>query len=128
VVDSADLPLNVSREMIQTSPVFTAIRKGVTNRILQELTKTAENDAEAYAEYSRQVPATIEQYGGRFLVRGGHTTQVEGDAHGNRRVVIEFPDRDTLVSWYHGPEYQAILPIRHANSVGTIAFVDGVET
>jgi uncharacterized protein (DUF1330 family) len=86
------------------------------------------HDAEAYAEYSRQVPATIEQYGGRFLVRGGHTTQVEGDAHGNRWVVIEFPDRDTLVSWYHGPEYQAILPIRHANSVGTIAFVDGVET
>ena len=50
VVDSADLPLNVSREMIQTSPVFTAIRKGVTNRILQELTKTAENDAEAYGK------------------------------------------------------------------------------
>jgi molecular chaperone HtpG len=50
VVDSADLPLNVSREMIQTSPVFTAIRKGVTNRILQELTKTAETDAEAYGK------------------------------------------------------------------------------
>lgn len=86
------------------------------------------HDAEAYAEYSRQVPATIEQHGGRFLVRGGHTTQVEGDAHGNWRVVIEFPDRDTLVSWYYGLEYQAILPIRHAKSVGTIAFVDGVET
>ena len=46
VVDSADLPLNVSREMIQESAVFTAIRKGVTNRVLQELTKLAEHEAQ----------------------------------------------------------------------------------
>ena len=45
VVDSADLPLNVSREMIQESAVFTAIRKGVTNRVVQELSKLAENEA-----------------------------------------------------------------------------------
>ena len=44
VVDSADLPLNVSREMIQTSPVFAAIKRGVTNRVLQELAKLAESD------------------------------------------------------------------------------------
>jgi molecular chaperone HtpG len=49
VVDSADLPLNVSREMIQQSPVFAAIRKGVANRIVQELTKLAESDAEKFA-------------------------------------------------------------------------------
>src|SRR6202042_3938214 len=50
VVDSADLPLNVSREMIQESAVFTAIRKGVTNRVMQELTKLAENEAEKFAK------------------------------------------------------------------------------
>ena len=48
VIDSSDLPLNVSRELIQESPMLTAIRKGVVNRILQELTKLAENDSEAY--------------------------------------------------------------------------------
>ena len=48
VVDSADLPLNVSREMIQQSPVFAAIKKGVVNRLLQELVKTAESDSEAF--------------------------------------------------------------------------------
>lgn len=48
VVDSADLPLNVSREMIQASPVFAAIRNGVTNRILQDLVKTAENEPETF--------------------------------------------------------------------------------
>jgi molecular chaperone HtpG len=48
VVDSADLPLNVSRELIQESAVFAAIKKGVTNRIVQELTKFAENDKDAF--------------------------------------------------------------------------------
>ena len=48
VVDSSDLPLNVSREMIQDSPVFAAIRKGIVNRLLQELTKTAENDLDTF--------------------------------------------------------------------------------
>jgi molecular chaperone HtpG len=49
VVDSADLPLNVSREMIQESPLLAAIRKGVANRFLAELTRLAENEAEIYA-------------------------------------------------------------------------------
>ncbi|TKB30060.1 MAG: molecular chaperone HtpG, partial [Mesorhizobium sp.] len=39
LVDSADLPLNVSREMIQESPLLAAIRKGVTNRVLGDLGK-----------------------------------------------------------------------------------------
>ncbi len=49
LVDSADLPLNMSREMIQESPILAAIKKGVSNRILSELEKLAANDADAYA-------------------------------------------------------------------------------
>lgn len=49
VVDSADLPLNVSREMIQESPLLAAIRKGVTNRVVADLAKLAESDADAYS-------------------------------------------------------------------------------
>jgi len=49
LVDSADLPLNVSREMIQESPILAAIQKGVTNRLLSELDKLSNNDADAYA-------------------------------------------------------------------------------
>ena len=50
IVDSADLPLNVSREMIQESPVLAAIQKGVTNRVLSELENLASADPEAYAK------------------------------------------------------------------------------
>jgi molecular chaperone HtpG len=48
LVDSADLPLSVSREMIQGSPILTAIRKGVTSRILSELEKLAKGEGETY--------------------------------------------------------------------------------
>ncbi len=48
LVDSDDLPLNVSREMIQESPVLAAIQKGVSNRLLSELDKLAASDPERY--------------------------------------------------------------------------------
>jgi molecular chaperone HtpG len=44
VVDSEDLPLNISREMLQKNPVLEAIGKAVTSRILSELGKLAESD------------------------------------------------------------------------------------
>jgi molecular chaperone HtpG len=48
LIDTADLPLNVSREMIQESPILSAIRKGVTSRILTAIEKLAETDTEAF--------------------------------------------------------------------------------
>jgi len=48
VIDSEDLPLNVSREMLQNNPQVTQIRNAVTGRVLGELESTAEKDAEKY--------------------------------------------------------------------------------
>src|SRR5262249_60457550 len=48
LVDSADLPLNISREMIQESPILTAIRKGVTSRVPGALDRLAEEETEPY--------------------------------------------------------------------------------
>jgi molecular chaperone HtpG len=50
LVDSADLPLSLSREMIQTSPILAAIKKSVTGRVLGDLEKLADSDAEAYGK------------------------------------------------------------------------------
>ena len=54
LVDSADLPLNVSREMIQESPILGAIRKGVTSRVLSEIEKLAEKEPEATPRCGRR--------------------------------------------------------------------------
>ncbi len=49
VIDSQDLPLNISREMLQNNPVLAKMRKAVTNRVLTELEKKAESDADGFA-------------------------------------------------------------------------------
>ena len=61
VVDSSDLPLNVSREMIQQSAVFAAIRKGLTSRIVQELTKLSETEPEKFAKVWENFGAVIKE-------------------------------------------------------------------
>ncbi len=50
IVDTSDLPLNISREMIQESPVLAAIRKGVTGRILGAIEKLPDTEPETFAK------------------------------------------------------------------------------
>lgn len=82
---------------------------------------------EAYKEYAAQVPAIIAAHGGRYLVRGGAATDVEGQMPGDRHVVLEFPDRAAAEGFYFSAEYQEILKIRLANSTGVMTIVDGFE-
>ncbi|WP_416463689.1 molecular chaperone HtpG [Sphingomonas sp. VDB2] len=61
LVDSADLPLNMSREMIQDSPVLSAIQKGVSNRVLSELDKLAGSEPERYAAIWENFGAVLKE-------------------------------------------------------------------
>lgn len=61
VVDSADLPLNVSREMLQNNPVVARIRQAITRRVLTELEKKAEKDASAYASFWENFGAVLKE-------------------------------------------------------------------
>jgi uncharacterized protein (DUF1330 family) len=76
--------------------------------------------------YRAAVPATIAQYGGRFLVRGGTTELIEGGPEPKRIVILEFPDAAAVKRWYNSPEYQKILPGRLANSTSRAFIVEGV--
>ena len=61
VVDSADMPLNLSREMLQNNPDVATVRKAVTNRVLQELKKLAEKDAAAFTKIWEQFAPVIKE-------------------------------------------------------------------
>jgi molecular chaperone HtpG len=50
VIDSEDLPLNISREMLQNNPQLAQIRKAVTGRVIAELESLAEKEPEAFAK------------------------------------------------------------------------------
>jgi molecular chaperone HtpG len=60
VVDTEDLPLNVSREMLQATPVLTKIRKAVTNRVITEL-KSRAKDSEEYAKFWGNFGAVLKE-------------------------------------------------------------------
>ncbi len=61
IVDSEDLPLNISREMLQNNPVMTKIRTAVTKRILSELEKKAKKDAKSYAIFWQAFGAVLKE-------------------------------------------------------------------
>lgn len=82
---------------------------------------------QAYATYSEQVPNIIKAYGGKYLVRGGTTSILEGTSKDDRHVVIEFPNRETAQSWYNSDAYQAIICYRTDNSTGTLLLIDGYQ-
>jgi molecular chaperone HtpG len=61
VVDSADLPLNISREMLQHNPVLAKMRAGITKRVLGELEKRAKDEPESYADFWNQFGAVLKE-------------------------------------------------------------------
>jgi molecular chaperone HtpG len=61
VIDSADLPLNVSRELLQESRDVKAIREGSTKRVLSMLEDVAENQKDKYAEFWKEFGAVLKE-------------------------------------------------------------------
>jgi molecular chaperone HtpG len=70
VVDSADLPLNISREMLQQDPAIDSMRTGLTRRVLDMLAKIAREEPEKYAAFWKEF--------------GGVLKEGPGEDHANR--------------------------------------------
>jgi uncharacterized protein (DUF1330 family) len=83
-------------------------------------------DQDRYDEYRAQVPATLERYGGRFVVRGGAVTALEGGWEPGRLVVLEFPSVEDAHRWYDSEEYREPKALRQASSRGRFVLVEGV--
>ncbi len=61
VIDSADLPLNISREILQHNKQIDSIRSGTIKKILSALKSMAENDAEKYAKFWEQFGRVLKE-------------------------------------------------------------------
>ena len=84
------------------------------------------DDPETYRKYTARTPALIAKHGGRFLVRGGDVETIEGPAFQDRLVVLEFPSKDAVRTFYRSPEYQEVMQHRTAASQATFLLADGV--
>lgn len=85
------------------------------------------DDLEAYKPYMAQTSALVEEYGGRYLIRGGEMTIAEGEMPHDRFVVIEFDSPEVVAKFYNDPRYAETRKIRQDNSTGTILHISGYE-
>jgi uncharacterized protein (DUF1330 family) len=77
-------------------------------------------------EYLQRIDATLEPFGGRFIVHGGEFESLEGAWPGTL-IVIEFSDREQARAWYKSDAYQEILTLRTGNSQSDVILIDGVD-
>ena len=84
------------------------------------------HDPAVFEKYRSVVMPTLEPFGGRFLVRGGTLTVLEGEWPHQRTVMLEFPSRRHAEDWYHSAAYQAAVPLRIAASTCNFVIVDGI--
>ena len=84
-------------------------------------------DQGLYEEYVARVPAVVEQYGGRYLVRGGEVVALAGDWQPERIVVLEFESSDQAQEYLTSPEYLAMVPLRQKSITSRAIIVPGYE-
>ncbi len=82
-------------------------------------------DPVRFGEYRDKVAPMIAAHGGRYLIRGGAVTAVEGEPFLDRVVVLEYPDMETLKRFYHGEEYAPLIALRESCTISHVALVEG---
>jgi uncharacterized protein (DUF1330 family) len=90
--------------------------------VIAEITVT---DPEAYKQYAAAVAPMVAKFGGKYIVRGGQTVTVEGDAPAGRIVVIEFESLAAAQSFEDSAEYQAVAALRHKAARSRLFLVEG---
>ena len=70
-------------------------------------------DWDIYQEYMEKVPAVIEKYGGKYLVRGGNIIADDTTWNPQRIVILEFPSVDNMKAFASSEDYKPIAALRH---------------
>jgi len=114
VVDAEDLPLNISREMLQNNPQLAQIRKAVTTRIISELESLAEKDAENFAKIWDAFGAVIKE--GLYedferrdkLLALSRFVTTSGDKRTLKDVVADFKPNQTEIYYLVGDSMERL--------------------
>ncbi len=82
------------------------------------------HDMEGYKSYLAENPGIFQKFGGKFVIRGGRHTAVEGQSRSGN-AVIEFPDYETALACYRSPEYQENIKRRQPHSIADVVIIEG---
>ena len=83
-------------------------------------------DPDRYDDYRKLVPPTLEQFGGRFIMRGGKVENMEGEWAPSRFVVIEFDNAERAKAWWSSDEYAPAKALRQQTAHTEMILVEGV--
>jgi len=83
-------------------------------------------DPVRYEAYKRLAQAAIAKHGGRYIVRGGDTSVLEGRWQPHRIVVLEFPSASAVRRFYSSPEYRAARAEREGAARMNMITVAGI--
>ncbi|MGO6690188.1 molecular chaperone HtpG [Rhizobium leguminosarum] len=141
IVDTSDLPLNISREMIQESPVLTAIRKGVTSRILTALEKMADSETETFGTFWGLFGAIVkegiyEDFERRpqlLKLARFHTTAVEGATRSLTEYVAAMKEGQSSIYYISGSNLEQLngspqLEGFRAKGIEVLLLTDSVDS
>lgn len=84
-------------------------------------------DPQLLDEYKKLSPATVAQYGGKFLARGGRCETLEGDWIPKRLVILEFPSVERAKAWMESQEYAPAKRIRQKASKSNMIVIEGAQ-
>lgn len=76
--------------------------------------------------YLSQIDATLDAFGGHYLVHGAPIERLEGAWPAGDLIILVFPNRAAAHAWYASPAYQAIKPLRTGSTEGDVIFAEGV--
>jgi uncharacterized protein (DUF1330 family) len=83
-------------------------------------------DPIGYEEYKKLAGASVEKYGGKYVMRGGKTEVLEGDWQPKRIVVVEFESAQRAKEWLNCEEYREPRKMRHRTARTNMILVEGV--
>jgi molecular chaperone HtpG len=115
VIDSEDLPLNISREILQTNPVLVKIRGAVTKRVLSELKKQAKKKPDDYATFWDNFGAVLKE--GLYEDEGQREALIElarfattrnGGTVGLADYVARMPEGQDAIYYISGQDAEAL--------------------
>lgn len=78
--------------------------------------------------YIERIQATLDPFGGRFLVHGAPEREVREGEWPEALVIIAFPSMDDARGWYDSDAYQALIPLRTRHMPGDVLLIDGVPS
>ncbi|MCK1667677.1 molecular chaperone HtpG [Bradyrhizobium sp. 153] len=114
VVDSEDLPLNISREMLQNNPQLAQIRKAVATRVVSELESLAEKDPENFAKIWDAFGAVLkegiyEDFERREkLLALSRFTTTSGEKRSLKQVIADFKSNQTEIYYLVGDSIERL--------------------